>query len=138
MFKRTLTTKLSGDWPQCQLQNHTVSAQTFTSLTHTHSNAHKYLQFLYEHFLGGVYIQRGADTGSTGLETASILLSDGLFFLRLLLSHLSPSMSFYLHSRLFSSNSLPDRGRGAALLLRVEHRGLCRAEYTQKGMVRQG
>lgn len=79
--------------------------------------------------LGGVYIQRGADTGSTGPETASILLSDGLSFLRLLLSHLSPSMSFYLHSRLFSSNSLPDRGRGAALLLRVEHRGLCRAEW---------
>lgn len=44
--------------------------------------------------------------------------------------HLSPSMSLYL--RVFSSNSLPDRGRGAALLLRAKHRGLCRAEHTHR------
>lgn len=39
-------------------------------------------------------------------------------------------MSFYL--RVFSSNSLPGRGRGAALLLRAKHRGLCRAEPTHR------
>lgn len=43
-------------------------------------------------------------------------------------------MSSYL--RLVPTNSLPDRGRGAALLLRA--RGLCRAEHTQKWWVGAG
>lgn len=83
------------------------------------------------------YYPRGEQL-NTGPETGSIPPAVGLFFLRLLLSHLSPSMSFYLHSRLFSSNSLPDRGRGAALLLRAEQRGLCRADYTERGWFTRG
>ena len=73
-------------------------------------------------FFGGAVYPSGEQLQCKGPEIGSIPPSDSLFFLRLLLSHLSPSMSFYLHSRLFSSNSLPDRGRDAALLLRAEHR----------------
>lgn len=107
--------------------------------THSHTCTHSYLQFLNEHFffLAVQFIPEGS-CSSTGPETGSFPPSDSLFFLRLLLSHLSPSMSFYLHSRLFSSNSLPDRGRGAALLLRAEHRGLCAQTPHRKGWFSRG
>lgn len=104
------------------------------TLTHAHTATYNSFMSI---FFGGAVYPRGKQL-NTGPETGSIPPSVSLFFLRLLLSHLSPSMSFYLHSRLFSSNSLPDRGRGAALLLRAEHSGLCRADYTRKRMVHQG
>lgn len=104
-----------------------------TAASYTNAHTHIYLQFLYEHCCGcGVYPE--GKRLKRGPETGSMPPSDSLFFLRLLLEHLSPSMSFYLHSRLFSSNSLPDRCRGAALLLR---RDPYKAEHTQKWMVRQ-
>lgn len=99
-------------------------------IVHTHTHTQLLTIPLWA-FLGGAVYPRGEQL-NTGPETGSIPPSVSLFFLRLLLSHLSPSMSFYLHSRLFSSNSLPDRGRGAALLLRAQHRcGLCRTDCTQ-------
>lgn len=49
------------------------------------------------------------------------------FLLRLRLFYTSPPPLCHstFHSRLLSSRSLPDLGRGAALLLRAKQRGLC-------------
>lgn len=110
------------------LRNHTENA-------HTRSHLHtEILTIPLWSFLGGAVDPRGKQL-NTGPEPGSIPPSVRLFFLCLLLSHLSPSMSFYLHSRLFSLNSLPDRVRGAALLMRAQHQGPSGAACTQKTMV---
>lgn len=111
-------------------------AHILLSHTLTHAHTATYNSFM-SIFLAVQYIPAGSSSIRVQKQGRS-LPPISLFFLRLLLSHLSPSMSFYLHCRLFSSNSLPDRGRGAALLLRAEHRGLCTADHTQKRWFTRG
>lgn len=133
---RTIVIPLSGDRQQCQrCKTRWINARTFSALSYAHTATYNSFMSI---FGGAVY--PGGGQLNTGPETGSIPPSVSHFFLRLLLSHLSPSMSFYLHSRLFSSNSLPGWGRGAALLLRAEHRSLCRADYSthRKGWFTSG
>ncbi len=140
---RTLVIPLSGDWPQCQrCKTRRINAHTFSSLSHTHTHTLTHAHTAtYNSFMSIFLAVQCIPAGSSSIRVQKqgrSLPPISLFFLRLLLSHLSPSMSFYLHCRLFSSNSLPDRGRGAALLLRAEHRGLCRADHTQKRWFTRG
>lgn len=133
-----LHSQASGHNVSALLKQTGINAQTFT---HTHSCAHGYLQFLYEHFfwLQCVSRERGEETARfRSTDRFDPSLRTGSFFFASLCATSHPLCHSTFHSRLFSSNSLPDRGRGAALLLRAEHRGQCRAGYTQKGMVRQG
>lgn len=106
-------------------------------LTDTHTRArartisHGNLQFLNEHFLAvryALYPKRGAARYRSRNGVDSSL---GWSLLPPLAS--LPPLPLYVilpppHS-LISSNSLPDRGRGAAVLLRAELRGL---DYTQR------
>lgn len=134
---------MSGLRKQTDKRAHLVFSNTHT-YTHTDretlSLAHTptYYSFISIFFIFWRCSISWGEQPNTGPETGSIPPSVSRFFLRLLVFHLSLPMSFYLHSRLFSSNSLPDRGRGAALLLRAEHRGLCREDNTQKAMVHRG
>lgn len=138
-----LATPLSGEWPQCQRiakADGDKRADIHPHATHAHARTATYNSFM------SIFSGCSVYPGKGGEETARFRSTDwfdpslptGSSFFASLCATSHPLCHSTFHSRLFSSNSLPDRGRGAALLLRAEHRGQCRAGYTQKGMVRRG
>lgn len=102
------------------------------SLTHTHTHTHtlththSYLQFLYEHFflcacdaVSGEGSSKKRVPAQVGWVLPRVSSSSSRFSSSS--SRFSPPLPPLCHptSCLFSTNSLPGRGRGAALLLRV-------------------